>query len=149
MEAYMWIIWLGIFVLALIIEAISPELLSVWFALGSIIALILSFIPGVTWWIQLIVFVVVSGTLLLCLRPLTKKYMIRNKRNTNIDEIIGKKGKMIKGCDELNHGEVKINGVIWTAVSSDEKSSIKEDAIVKVISIEGNKLIVKEIKEGE
>lgn len=146
MEAYMWIVWLGIFVLALVIEAISPELVSIWFAAGAIVSLIVSFIPGAAWWIELIIFIVISATTLLCLRPLIKKFMKRNIVNSNVDEMIHKKGKMIKGCDEYNHGEVKINGVIWTAQSSEEKTPISEGAQVEVLSIDGNKLIVKEVK---
>ena len=146
MEAYMWIVWLAIFVLALVIEALSPELVSIWFAAGAIVSLIVSFIPGAAWWIELIIFVVISATTIFCLRPIIKKFMKRNVVNSNVDEIIHKKGKMIKGCDELNHGEVKINGVIWTAQSSDESVSIEEGKLVEVLSIDGNKLIVKEIK---
>ena len=146
MEAYMWIVWLGIFVLALVIEALSPELVSIWFAAGAIVSLIVSFIPGAAWWIEVIIFIVISATTLLCLRPLIKKFMKRNIVNSNVDEMIHKKGKMIKGCDEYNHGEVKINGVIWTAQSSDEKTPIDAGALVEVLSIDGNKLVVKEIK---
>ncbi len=147
MDNFMWIIWLSIFVVALIVEAASAEIVSVWFALGSIIALVLSFIPGVEWWIQLIVFLVVSAATLLCLRPFISKLMKRNIINSNVDEIIHKKGKMVKGCDELNHGEVKINGVVWTAISSDEHQAISEGALVEVLAVDGNKLVVKEIKK--
>ena len=146
MEAYMWIVWLGIFVLALAIEALSPELVSIWFAAGAIVSLIVFFIPGAAWWIEVIIFIVISATTLLCLRPLIKKFMKRSIVNSNVDEMIHKKGKMIKGCDEYNHGEVKINGVIWTAQSSDEKTPIDAGALVEVLSIDGNKLVVKEIK---
>lgn len=147
MEQYMWAIWLGVFIIALIIEALSPELVSIWFAAGALISVIVSLIPGTKWWIQLIIFVVVSVSTLLCLRPVIKKFMKRNIVNSNVDEIVHKKGKMTKACDELNHGEVKINGVLWTACSSDEKTPIAEGKLVEVLSISGNKLIVKEIKE--
>ena len=59
MEQYLWIIWLAIFVIALVIEASGPSLVSIWFALGALVTMIISFIPGVAWWIELIVFVVV------------------------------------------------------------------------------------------
>lgn len=147
MEQYMWAIWLGIFIVALVIEALSPELVSIWFAAGALISVIVSLIPETKWWIQLIIFVVVSVSTLLCLRPVIRKFMKRNIVNSNVDEIVHKKGKMTKACDELNHGEVKINGVLWTACSSDEKTPIAEGKLVEVLSISGNKLIVKEIKE--
>lgn len=143
MFEYMWAIWLGVFVLSIVIEALTAELVSVFFACGSLIALIISFIPGVPWWVQIVVFVVISGASLLGLRPLVNKVLKKEKRMTNVDEMIGKKGVMIKGCDELNYGEIKVNGVIWTAISVDEKVSINANEVVEIIAVNGNKLVVK------
>ena len=75
MEQYMWIVWLGVFVISIVIEATTAELVSIFFATGSVIALIISFIPGVEWWVELIVFVVVSGASLLGLRPLVNRLL--------------------------------------------------------------------------
>ena len=143
MEQYMWAVWLGVFVLSIIIEAATAEVVSIFFAAGSVIALIISFIPGVTWWIELIVFVVISGAALLGLRPLANRFLKREKRSTNVDEMIGKKGVMIKGCDELNYGEIKVNGVIWTAVNEDSSKPINENEVVEIVAIQGNKLVVR------
>ncbi len=142
----MWIIWLAVFVIAIAIEAFTAELVTIWFALGGVIALIISFIPGAYWWIELIVFMVISVATLLCLRPLATKLLKRNLVKSNVDEMIHKKGKMIKTCDEINHGEVKINGVIWTAISAEEHQEIKEGTLVEVLAVDGNKLVVKEVK---
>ena len=143
----MWIVWLVVFVVSIIIETTTAELVSIFFAAGAVVALIISFIPGVTWWIELVVFVVISAASLLGLRPLMNKFLKREKRDTNIDEMIGKKGIMIKGCDELNYGEIKVNGVIWTALNVDEKEPINEKEIVTIVAVKGNKLVVK--KEGK
>ena len=146
MTAYMWIIWLAIFVIALIVEAVTNDLVSVWFAFGSLVALIVSLIPNVEWWVQLIIFTVISIATLFALRPFLMKYMKRNAVNSNVDSLIHKKGKMTKPCDEFNHGEVKVDGIIWTAVSSDISESIQDNTIVEIIGIDGNKLIVKPIQ---
>lgn len=147
MIQYMWAIWLGVFVLALIIEAITSELVSVWFALASLFALVLSLIPGVEWWVQLIVFAVISVGTLLCLRPLANKLLKRTETNTNIDDMIHKRGKMSKAYDEFNRGEVKINGVVWTAVNTEEKTPLPVGASVEVLAVEGNKLVVRAIDD--
>ena len=147
MEQFMWIIWLVVFVIAIIIEATTAELVSIFFCAGALVSLIVSFIPGVDWWIEVIIFVIISGASLLGLRPLMHKFLNKEKRDTNIDEMIGKKGLMIKGCDELNHGEIKVNGVIWTAMSADEKEEIGANEKVVIVGVNGNKLIVK--KEGK
>lgn len=146
MTAYMWIIWLAIFVIALIVEAVTNDLVSVWFAFGSLVALIVSLIPNVEWWVQLIIFTVISIATLFALRPFLMKYMKRNAVNSNVDSLIHKKGKMTKPCDEFNHGEVKVDGIIWTAVSSDISEPIQDNTIVEIIGIDGNKLIVKPIQ---
>lgn len=145
MEQYMWVVWLVVFVLAIIIEATTSELVSIFFAAGALMALVISLIPNVAWWVELIVFVVVSGVSLLGLRPLMHKLLNKEKRDTNIDEIIGKKGIIIKKVDELNYGEIKVNGVIWTAISAEEKDVINENEIVTIVAVKGNKLVVKKI----
>lgn len=144
-EQWMWVIWLAIFVLSLIIEAIGTDLVSIWFAAGALVALILSLIPDVSWWIELVVFVVVSVAALCCFRPLVHKYMRRNLTNSNIDEIVHKKGVVTEKMDLLHHGEVKIGDVTWTAIASEETAAIAVGDVVEVLAVSGNKLIVKKV----
>ena len=148
MEAWMWIIWLCIFVLAIIIETLGTDLVSIWFAAGALIALIISF-TGCAWWIQLIVFVVVSLISILCLRPLVHKYMRNSIVKTNIDEMIHSKGVMKEKYDILHHGEVVVNGITWTAIAQEEKDVLNPGDIVEVVGITGNKLIVKLVSKGD
>ena len=147
MEAYMWIIWLSIFVIALIIEAFTNEIVSIWFSLGAMIATIISLIGGIDWYIELIIFIVISAASLLCLRPVVNKLLKRDEVQTNVDEIIGKKGIMQKSADALNYGEVKIAGIVWTAIVQNDNDVIEKGDKVKVLAISGNKLIVTKVKE--
>ena len=142
MELYisLIVVWLVIFVVSVIIEACTTELVSIWFSAGSIIALILSAIPNVPFYIPIIVFIVISLTLLLCLRPIIKKMLNKNTLNSNIDEIIGKKG------NDVDLGTVKIHGVLWNALSLDNVPISKGSHVI-VKNVNGNKLIVKEIKK--
>ena len=142
----MWIIWLALFVVMLVIEALGPALVSIWFAIGAILSMIISFIPGVEWWVQLIVFVVVSGATFFLLRPLSKRYIKRNEIKSNVDSLIGKKGYVIDKISMLKPGTCKINDMLWTAISLNEKEEINENEIVEVVTIEGNKLIVKKVE---
>jgi membrane protein implicated in regulation of membrane protease activity len=145
-EQYMWIIWLVLFVAMLIIEAIGPALVSIWFALGAVIALILSFIPEVAWWIEVIVFVVISIATLLALRPILKRYIKRNNYNTNIDSFTGKRGYVIEDITYLRPGAVKIGDVSWTAIPVNKDEKIVENEIIEVVAVNGNKLIVKKVE---
>ena len=146
MEQYMWIVWLGLFVIMLGVEALGPALVSVWFALGALVSMIISFIPGVTWWIEVVVFVVVSIAAFLALRPLSKRFIKRNEIKSNVDSLVGKKGIVIEKISFLNPGTCKINDVIWTAVALDEKATIEKGDVVEVVTIDGNKLIVKKVE---
>jgi Membrane protein implicated in regulation of membrane protease activity len=145
-ENYMWIIWLVLFVAMLIVEASGPALVSIWFSFGAIVALILSFIPGVEWWIEVIVFVVISVATLLALRPVLRKYIKRNKYNTNIDSFTGKRGYVIEDMTYLRPGAVKIGDVSWTAIPANKDETIVENEIIEVVAVNGNKLIVKKVE---
>ena len=147
MEQYLWIIWLAIFALAVIIEASGPNLVSIWFAIGSLVSLIISFIPGVAWWIQVIVFVVLSVVSFIALRPIFKRFMKHNIFNTNIDSYTGKKGIVVEEITLLNPGSVKIGDVKWSAIPLDEKEKFNVNDVVEVVAISGNKLIVKKVEE--
>ena len=145
-ENYMWIIWLVLFVAMLIVEASGPALVSIWFSLGAIVALILSFIPNVEWWIEVIVFVVISVATLLALRPILRRYIKRNKYNTNIDSFTGKRGYVIEDMTYLRPGAVKIGDVSWTAIPANKDETIVENEIIEVVAVNGNKLIVKKVE---
>lgn len=147
MEQYLWIIWLAIFALAVIIEASGPNLVSIWFAVGSLVSLIISFIPGVAWWIQVIVFVVLSVVSFIALRPIFRRFMKHNLFNTNIDSYTGKKGIVVEEITLLNPGSVKIGDVKWSAIPLDEKEKFNVNDVVEVVAISGNKLIVKKVEE--
>ena len=145
-ENYMWIIWLALFVSMLGVEAIGPALVSVWFAFGALVALIVSFIPGVAWWIEVIVFVVLSIAALLALRPILRRYIKRNNYNTNIDSFTGKRGYVIEDITYLKPGAVKIGDVSWTAIPVNKDETILENEIIEVVAVSGNKLLVKKVE---
>jgi len=139
----MLFIWLAVFIIAVIVEAATTELVSIWFALGAIIAVIFACFPNqIPFWVSIIIFFVVSFICFIAIRPVASRYMKRKISKSNVDEIIGKKGLVIKTIAEFNNGEVKVNDLIWTGVSIDDKT-IEKDSIVEVVSIKGNKLVVK------
>lgn len=145
-ENYMIWIWLGVFVLTIVVEAATQDLVSIWFSLGSLAALCVSF--GVPFWVEIIVFVVVSSITLIFTRPLVKKLMDRQVRKTNTDDFIGKRVKVVSDIDKFDGGEIKINGIIYTAIlPDDENETILKDKIVEIITLKGNKVVVREVEE--
>ena len=145
-ETYTWIIWLALFVVMLGVEALGPALVSVWFAFGALVALIVSFIPGVAWWVEVVIFVVISLATLLALRPVLRRYFKRNNYNTNIDSFTGKRGYVIEDITFLKPGAVKIGDVSWTAIPVDKDVKILENEVIEVVAVNGNKLIVKKVE---
>lgn len=141
-ENYMIWIWLGIFVVTLIVESATQDIVSIWFSLGALIALAISFFSP--WWVEVIVFLVVSIVALICTRPIVKKMMSRGERKTNTDDFIGKKLIAHSDISKYDAGQVKLNGIIYQAIlMEDEYETIPKDSIVEVIAIKGNKLVVK------
>ncbi len=139
----MLIVWAVIFALALMAELLTEALVSVWFCVGAIVAFAIAFIPGMPYWGEIIVFVGVSLITFLVIRPILQKRLVHLHSKTNVDTMIGKKGIVVKRITSLEKGEVKINDIIWNAIKRDEDDTIEVDSIVEVISIQGNKLLVK------
>ncbi len=134
-------IWLGVTAVALIIEFITSDLLTIWFAGGGIIAMILA-ACRLEWYIHFPVFIVVSLGLLLGVRKIALKYFIKSDDKTNADSAIGKEFTLLSEIDFQKSGTIKIGDVIWSVKTKDEHQTVPEGAIVKVVSLEGNKYIV-------
>ena len=86
LDNYMLYVWLGVFVVALIVEGVTTELVSVWFAVGALVALPFGFFKE--FWISIIVFVVVSTVALIFTRPIVRRITQRKERKTNVDDVI-------------------------------------------------------------
>lgn len=136
-------IWLAVFIITVVIEFMTVEFVSVWFSIASIPALILALFNQNPW-LQLIVFFLLSILLLAVTRPLVVKYLRRNVVDTNVDAYIGKIALVTSKITDIEAGLVKFEGLVWTAVSSE---SIPEGSKVRILAIEGNKLIVTKIIE--
>ena len=139
-------IWLGLLLAFLIVEAACPiHLVSIWFALGSLAALVVSMLHGPLW-LQVLLFSLVSVALLLALWPLTKKFLNPKVTSTNIDSVIGSVGIVTTAIDNIEaHGQVKLNGMEWTARST-SGDPIAEGLRIRVDRIEGVKVYVSPVE---
>ncbi len=142
-----FLIWVGLMVVCLIVEAACPiHLVSLWFAVGALLAAVACWFQAELW-LQITIFVAVSAALLICLWPLTKKYLNPAHAATNIDSIPGSKAYVTASIDNVHaQGQVKINGMEWTARST-SGMSIPEGTLVQVDRIEGVKVFVSPAKE--
>ena len=134
--------WLLLTAALLVIEALTAGLTTIWFAGGSIVALILTFL-GAPVWLQTSAFAAVSLILLLVTRPLALKYMNKGKGATSLDRMIGREVLVTEQIDNLRGtGEVQVDGQYWMARSADSDLTIEKGETARVRSIQGVKLIV-------
>lgn len=137
------IVWLVVLAILLVIEFLTLGLTTVWFAGGALIAFLVS-LAGGPLWLQILLFLVISVVLLLFTRPLAVKYLNKNVQKTNVDSIPGQKGIVTVTIDNLKaEGQVTIRGMEWSARAKDD-NIIEKGKVVRVISVEGVKLIVEE-----
>lgn len=134
-------IWIGAIIVLLIFEAITPQLVTIWFAFGALVSLI-AHLLGAPLWLQGTLFVVVSTVALILTRPLVKKHLHNKKTPTNADRVIGCIGIVEIPIErDKATGTVKVNGSVWSA-KSESDATIPADTKVLVKRIEGVKVIV-------
>jgi len=136
------LIWLGLVIVFIVVEAACPiHLVSVWFAAGSLVAVAVALLDGPIW-LQVLLFLVVSGGLLAALWPLTKRFLKPKLTATNVDSVIGSTGTVTADIDNVSaSGQVKLGAMYWTARSTTGEM-ITKDTIVRVDRIEGVKVFV-------
>ena len=136
-------VWLAAMVVLLIVEAIVPGLVSIWFAIGALAALITALLNAPLW-LQVVWFLAVSVAALVLTRPLAQRYVNAKVQPTNADALIGRDCVVTEGIDNLaGTGAVKIDGKVWTARAEDENDRYAVGDVVKALKIEGVKLIVR------
>ena len=141
------IIWLGLMVVFLIVEAVCAiHLVSIWFAAGALVAAIAAMLNA-SYWLQMLLFLVVSCVVLALMWPFVKKFLNPSLQKTNLDSIIGTEGLVIGDIDNLTaRGQVKLNGMEWTARSSSGEP-IRAGTRIRVDRIEGVKVFVTPVNE--
>ena len=138
----MTIFWLIAFILFVVGEAVTVGLVSIWFAVGSLGALLTAALGGGLW-LQIAVFLILSALSLMLLKPLSRKWMAGHKAaRTNADRVIGETALVTEDIDNtMATGQVQVDGQIWTARSA-HGVVIPAGSRVKVLSIQGVKVMV-------
>ena len=136
------IAWFALLLVFLIVEAACPiHLVSIWFAAGSLVAMLVAFWGGKLW-LQITLFLVVSCVLVALLWPFIKKFLNPKLKKTNLDAVIGSEGLVTAAIDNVAAaGQVKLGAMEWTARSTSGKK-IPTGTLVKVDRIEGVKVFV-------
>ncbi|MCI9116643.1 MAG: NfeD family protein [Acutalibacter sp.] len=135
-------IWLGITIVAAVVEAAVPALVSIWFVPGGLAALICALAGGAVW-LQIALFLALSCLTLVFTRPLAKRLQKPEPVGTNADRVLGAQGVVTEDIDNLlAQGRVSVLGNSWAARSARPQEKIPAGEQVTVERIEGVKLIV-------
>lgn len=136
-------IWLVIIIFLIILEAITVDLVTIWYIVSALVALALSLFID-SFFIQFLVFVLLGTFLLITTRKQLVKLIGKKDEKTNLDRVVGMTGIVTEDISKNKMGAVKVDGKEWTAMS--DKKIIK-DSVVKILSIDGVKLKVEEVDD--
>ena len=139
------IVWFVLLIVFIVAEAATVSMVSAWFAIGALAAMICSFL-GAQFWLQVVAFVVVSGASLAMLRPIAKKHFNAKRSQTNVDALVGRTCLVVAPIDNVNAcGQVKLGDVEWSARSSADER-IEVGTQVRIDRVEGVKVFVTPVK---
>lgn len=139
---YMNFVWLGVTILAAVVEAAVPALVSIWFVPGGILALAASLF-GAPLWLQVALFLAGSVLALALTRPLARRIQRPKPDSTNADRVIGATAVVTEEIDNLlGAGRVSVMGNSWAARNEQPGQAIPAGEKVTVVRIEGVKLVV-------
>ena len=139
------IVWLVLMVVFLIAEASTVQLICIWFAAGSLVAMLVSLLGGALW-LQVLVFFTLSIVLFAMLWPLAKKHFKPKLVATNADALVGKLCTVTEDIDPVEGGRVKLGDVTWSA-RSETGEVLTAGTQVKILKIQGAKVFVEQVKK--
>ena len=139
------IVWLVLMIVFVIAEASTVQLMCIWFAAGSLAAMVISLLGGELW-LQILVFFTLSIVLLALLWPMARKHLKPKLVATNADALVGKVCAVTEAIDPVEGGRVKLGDVTWSA-RAEGAETIPAGKLVKVLKIQGAKVYVEEVKE--
>ena len=132
----MILVWLGLLIILVLIELLTVGLTTIWFAGGSLAAIIAN-LCGVGIIGQIVIFLVVSCILLIFTRPWALKYLNQNRTRTNYEGVIGKVIRITE----------RVDGQEWTVRATEDNEVLEKGELAKVVNISGVKLIVIKYEE--
>lgn len=139
-------IWLLVFVILIGIEVATMSLTTIWFAIGAIGGLFAS-LAGADTTVQIVIFLMISLVILYFYRPLALKYVNTRLTKTNVDDLVGKEGRITEKVDNLSQsGRMVVNGMDWSARTENDELVIEPDTVVRIVKVVGVKLIVEPLK---
>ena len=132
--------WVAVIAIAIVVEVVTDQLVSIWFVPAGIIATVLDFLSVDIIW-QILVFLIVSGAGIIICQKFFRRFL-QNKAKTNLDMIIGEKCVVTEKIDNFaGVGQAKVKGQLWSARGVEEDDVFEVGDVLNIVAIEGVKLI--------
>ena len=145
------IFWLVAMIIFLVLEMATISLVSIWFVGGSLAAFLVSFVVKKPW-IEVLVFLGVSLVLLFLIRPLTRKFSVKQKDQirSGAQALVGKRAIVTERIDNLHAtGAIQVNGQFWSAKCMDDEETIAKDSVVVIREVDGVRLAVEKLEKAK
>ena len=135
-----WALWLTLFLAFAVVEMLTLDLFFIMLGGGALAGLVADF-AGADFWLQIVIFSVVSLLMIAFVRPVALKHLHKGpaEQRTNVDRLIGQTALVMEAVSGTS-GLVKIGGDVWSARSMD--GTIDAGATVQVTRIEGATAVV-------
>ena len=142
----MVLFWIICAVIFAVIEGIVSGLVTIWFTIGGGAAAGAAAV-GASIPVQIVVFFAVSVVLLIFTRPILVKKLKVGREKNYTEQLEGKPGLVVEAIEPFGSGQVKVRGIVWTAIGEVDDFSAPAGGKVEIVRVEGVKLIVKHITE--
>ena len=136
------LVWIVIAVIFAVAEGLTSSFITIWFTIGAAASAIVAAVGGDIA-IQIVIFFVISILLLIFTRPILVKRLKLGREKNYTEQLEGKTGLVIEEIKPFGSGQVKVRGIVWTAVGETEDFAAKKGSIVEIVRVEGVKLLVK------
>ena len=146
--ANMVLVWIICAVIFAVLEGIISGLVTIWFTIGGAAAAAFA-AAGAGVPLQVIIFFAVSLVLLIFTRPILVKKLKVGKEKNYTEQLEGKPGMVVEAIEQFKSGQVKVGGILWTAVGESEQFTAPAGSMVEIVKVSGVKLIVREIADPQ
>ena len=140
--ANMVLFWIVCAVVFAVLEGFISGLVTIWFTIGAGAAAA-SAAAGASIPVQIIIFFAVSVVLLVFTRPILVKKLKVGREKNYTEQLESKPGLVVEAIKPFGSGQVKVKGIVWTAVGENDDFAAPAGSQVEIIRVEGVKLIVK------
>ncbi len=135
------IAWVVLLIAFAVLEALTATLVSIWFCIGAAVSLLIASLGGSLGW-QIGAFTVVSLIAMAIIRPFARRFLVKGETKTNADRILGAEGVVTEVINNLAaSGQIRVLSEYWTA-RTEKQEEIPVNTVVRVLRIEGVKVIV-------